>query len=186
MQYRISYIEYVIEDPREDLKEVVQGLRKAVEDANQKARESAASLDKTIISLSGGALVFSMTFAHEIAPAKLYLPLLFVAWGLFAASIVCVLFSMKEGTKEDNLVVSKIYDGLTQAEQAMDAVRSGKVLLSAKQTNTLAISRHISILNQCAISAFLAGILIVGVFVGLNLWAKPKISEPPSPARLES
>jgi hypothetical protein len=33
----------------------------------------AAQLDRTLISLSGGALIFSMTFVDKIAPAKLAL-----------------------------------------------------------------------------------------------------------------
>jgi hypothetical protein len=33
--------------------------------------EVAGTLDKTLVSLSGGALVFSMTFVDRLAPAKL-------------------------------------------------------------------------------------------------------------------
>ncbi len=36
----------------------------------------AASLDKTLVSLSAGALVFSMTFVGTLAPERLWLPLL--------------------------------------------------------------------------------------------------------------
>jgi hypothetical protein len=41
--------------------------------------EVATSIDKTLVSLSGGALVLSMTFVDRFAPAKLWLPVLFTS-----------------------------------------------------------------------------------------------------------
>ena len=167
------------ENPREaDLKDAVQELRKALDKAERQQRTSATSLDKTIVSLSGGALVFSMSFAHELAPAKLYLPLLFIAWLLFAIAIVCVLFSMSKGIDEDFKIIQQAFDGLTEAEQAINMVRQGRPLKSAMVTRNLAVSSCIGRLNRGATCAFFAGVLVLGVFAGKNLLAKPKASEP--------
>src|SRR6266550_5362007 len=57
--------------------------------------DAATALDKTLLSLSGGALVFSMTFVDRLAPLRLCLPLLFLAWALFGASMVSIVFGMR-------------------------------------------------------------------------------------------
>ena len=62
--------------------------------------EVAAALDKIIVTLSGGALVLSMTFADRLAPARLWLPVLFLSWLVFAVSIVSVALSYKALQKQ--------------------------------------------------------------------------------------
>jgi hypothetical protein len=62
--------------------------------------EAAAALDKVIVTLSGGALVFSMTFTDRSAPARLWLPILFLSWFAFAVSIIGVAFSYRALQKQ--------------------------------------------------------------------------------------
>src|ERR1700686_5372546 len=54
-----------------------------------------AAVNRVLISLSGGALIFSMTFVDRLAPEKQKLPFLFVAWLGFGASIICVVLAMR-------------------------------------------------------------------------------------------
>ena len=70
-----------------------------------------ANLDKALISISGGALVFSMTFVGVLAPAKLLLPILFLSWAAFGASIVCVILAMRAEQKAIVAAVKKALAG---------------------------------------------------------------------------
>jgi hypothetical protein len=56
----------------------------------QKATES---FDKTVLTLSGGALGLSITFIHEIAPHPRHSWLVGLAWSCFCASLLLMLTS---------------------------------------------------------------------------------------------
>jgi hypothetical protein len=50
-------------------------------------------LDRTILTLSGGALALSITFVNQIAPQPISVWILLVAWSLFALSLLLTLLS---------------------------------------------------------------------------------------------
>ena len=56
--------------------------------------DAAASLDKTMITLSSGALVLSITFIHEIAPQPILVGLLFASWAFFLLSLISMVISL--------------------------------------------------------------------------------------------
>jgi hypothetical protein len=56
------------------------------------------------MSISGGALLFSMKFVGVLAP-KLLLPVLFLSWAAFGASIVCVILAMRA---EQNAIIAAV------------------------------------------------------------------------------
>src|SRR5438552_8356700 len=62
--------------------------------------EIGSAIDKALISLSGGALIFSMTFVERLAPEKLLLPVLFLSWAFFAIAIVSVVMAMRGEQKD--------------------------------------------------------------------------------------
>src|SRR4051812_5677637 len=79
----------------------------------------AAQVDRTLITLAGGALIFSMTFVDKIAPAKLALWVLFAAWLAFGFSMVIVMFAMRGHQRFLEKVVlehSKLYKVLNERE----------------------------------------------------------------------
>lgn len=55
--------------------------------------DSARTLDRTILTLSGGALALSITFVNQIAPQPKSVWALSVAWGLFTLSLLLTLLS---------------------------------------------------------------------------------------------
>jgi predicted transcriptional regulator len=57
------------------------------------------------MSISGGALLFSMKFVGVLAPTKLLLPVLFLSWAAFGASIVCVILAMRA---EQNAIIAAV------------------------------------------------------------------------------
>ena len=56
--------------------------------------EAAMSLDRTMITLSAGALFLSITFVHDISPHPTHTPLLFSAWAMFMLSLLSIVISL--------------------------------------------------------------------------------------------
>ncbi len=107
--------------------------------------EVAETLDKTLVSLSGGALVFSMTFVDRLAPAKLWLPVLFTSWVAFAASMLCVLMSLRALQK----AITDKADQLNKQRQEFE--RALKKGLVGQLSTELTHHAPVSSLNRVAI-----------------------------------
>src|SRR5204862_8132969 len=100
--------------------------------------EVAGTLDKTLVSLSGGALVFSMTFVDRLAPAKLWLPVLFTSWVAFAASMLCVLMSLRALQKAITGKADQLNKLRQEFEQLLKKSLVGKV--STELTHDMQVS----------------------------------------------
>jgi hypothetical protein len=140
-------------------------LFEAISKNIQRGSDVAAGLDKTLISLSGGALVFSMTFVNTLAPSKLALPALFGAWVAFSTSIVAVLYSMR--SLQSGLL--KTFDEIMNRINALEeAEREGASQISIP-TKSIRYA-NVEFLNRAGIGAFIVGILLLGFFVAYNIW----------------
>ena len=95
-----------------------------LENRIQQGGRVAADLDKTLISLSAGALVFSMTFVNTLAPHKLWLPVLFGAWVAFALSVVFVILAMRAEQKMLNGVILHIAQHCSTLEKSEEFIRT--------------------------------------------------------------
>jgi hypothetical protein len=62
----------------------------------EKGFEQAYQLDKSLLTLSAGALLLSVTFIGTLSKTKHCLSLLFGAWACFVVSILAVLFAMQK------------------------------------------------------------------------------------------
>ena len=130
----------------------------------QYGAEISAALDKIIIGLSGGALVFSMTFVDRLAPAKLWLPVLFLSWILFATSIIGVTFAIR---KLQRSLVAECDELDKLARKAEEDIAKGQLItlgMGAKGTG-------IDFWNTLSIWSFVLGIVLLGTFVARNLLA---------------
>jgi len=127
--------------------------------------EVAAALDKIIVTLSGGALVLSMTFADRLAPARLWLPALFLSWLVFAVSIVSVALSYRALQKQ---LRERAYQLNQVAKDFEKHLAEGKVA-----SIIIDIARHgkVGFWNNVAIWSFVSAIILLGIFVGRNLLA---------------
>ena len=143
-------------------------LSESIERNIERGGGVAAQLDKTLISLSAGALVFSMTFVGALAPRKLLLPLLFLAWGAFAACMICIIFAMRAEQIGIRKATQDMDALLRQIDTHEPVVSAAKLRL--KLTHTISAARGVVMLNKCAIAAFMLGVVLLGVFVGYNLW----------------
>jgi hypothetical protein len=151
-------------------------LSEIIESHIKRSGNVAAQLDKTLISLSAGALVFSMTFVGIFAPGKLLLPLLFFAWSAFAACLTFVIFAMRAEQNAINKAMQN-FDMLLKELDKNEPLAS-VTKLSVRLTRTVSTTRRVLILNRSAIGAFMIGVLLLGLFVGYNLWQSPKTAKP--------
>ena len=135
--------------------------------ALQQGAAQAANLDKALISLSGGALVLSMTLVGQLAPSKLLLPVLFLSWLAFATSLVSVVFAMRAAQNEAERATMNMGKILEDIENIIE----NKSPLTVRFSREVSLIKSVKRLNLCAISAFSVGILLLGLFVGYNLWA---------------
>lgn len=132
------------------------------------ARTIGASQDRTVISLSGGALVFSMTLVGTFAPAKLLLPVLIVSWSAFVLSIIAVVFAMRREQLAIHDSLKQIAALLTDIDKAEATAIASKGEFRVR----LDVSKDSSVemLNNLALAGFLIGVILLGFFVGYNLW----------------
>jgi hypothetical protein len=144
--------------------EAKQELAQAIVRNIERGSEVAAALEKALLSLSGGALVFSMTFVNTLAPSKLALPLLFLAWLAFATSMIAVLAALRSLQSGLRKTFDEILNRLMEVERAETI--SERVRIPTKKIKY----RYVELLNRLAIAAFIAGVLLLGSFVGYNLW----------------
>jgi len=134
-------------------------------DAYKRNREIGYSLDKVLVSLSAGSLLFSMTFISALAPAKHWLSVLFFAWTCFAGSIVLVIIGMRTTQLAEAKLAVKMSELLKELEKRKSPgmeVRGPNIKATANRPGIL--------LGNWAVGVFLAGIVCLGTFVGVNLW----------------
>jgi hypothetical protein len=157
----------------EDLVKRRARLGPALDEKLKQGQAIAADLDKALLSLSGGALVFSMTFVGTLAPARLVLNVLFSAWIAFGLSIVWVVSSMRAAQNLNVRSLTEMADVLEKLNRLEEPGDFPRVMRSSK---------WIPILNNAAIAAFVIGVMLLGFFVGYNLMfgplATPRTSVP--------
>jgi len=109
-----------------------------------------------------------MTFVNTLAPSKLALPALFLAWIAFVGSIISLLYAMRSLQSGLSKTFDEIMDRLSEVEHAERSGASG-ISIPKKKIHYA----KVEILNQLAIGAFIVGVLLLGFFVGYNLWVGP-------------
>jgi len=120
-------------------------------------KQAMESFDKTMVTVSGGALAVSITFLHDIAPdpSRLSLIPLGIGWGSLIISLGSIIYSMPTGQKSIRVRL----EGGDDTEL---------VKLTMK-------------LNDWSVSGLLVGIVGLAVFAGWNMFAakpKPQAAQP--------
>jgi hypothetical protein len=126
-------------------------LREAIDRNLDLTNDLASRLDRTLISLSAGAILLSTTFVPIFAPRKLWLPLLFGAWLSFVFSILFVIFATRSLLSAIERSIRKAADALNMIEKnpmiARQFIAEQQKPITLKQITTHAI---IGRLNLCA------------------------------------
>lgn len=172
------------------IEELRKKLDEVIERNLDRASESASRLDRTLVTLSAGALVLSMTFVGRVVPAKSYLVVLFVAWACFVASLICVVLAMRMIQNALDAAVRTAGDTLKLIDENLPAARAAlkKIRRDAPLSRKrITRQRWVERLNKWALVSFLVGIVLLGIFVGVSLWTTnsavgercPAIHSPP-------
>lgn len=128
--------------------------RKHLWEAGKSASEHT---DKTILTLSAGALALSMTFLKDIVPLKdvIELPLVIAAWGAFGSSIACVLFSQYESRRAIDVQMQRL-----ESQIARDFESANQPNPHTARTNRL---------NMFAGALFFTGLILTILFTTFNV-----------------
>ncbi|MBI1356939.1 MAG: hypothetical protein GC160_21575 [Acidobacteria bacterium] len=128
-------------------------------------QSSFAEFDRALLSLSSGSLVLSLAFLKDVVPVSqvFWLPLLFVSWVLFLASIACILLSFVKS--------QQAYDAQLALAQKY-YVEKDETAFNAENEPSAATDR----LNKAAGILFVLALLTTLFFVGPNMWVAAKVS----------
>ncbi|PYL09057.1 MAG: hypothetical protein DME33_05700 [Verrucomicrobia bacterium] len=132
----------------------------------QKGFEQAYQLDKSLLTLSAGALALSLTFVGNLSGTKHCLVFLFVAWAFFTGSIVAVIFAMRKAQLKTHDSARETADNLEQFSNLHDALAA-----IMRATFPVATDSPVARLNRIAIWSFLLGVVFLCLFVASNLLA---------------
>ena len=146
------------------LEQALINLGDAVERNIDRAQSSAAQLDRTLISLSAGALLLSSTFVPVFAPQRLWLLLLFLSWLAFLATMILVIFAMRSAQIATETAIRNASGALGQLEQNPTVAREAIKALGLQQPISKKIVRSnksVEFLNTCALIAFIAGLPVL-------------------------
>lgn len=165
----------------------VNSLGDAIERNLDRGGRTAALLDRTLISLSAGALVLSSTFVTTFAPKRLLLPLLFFAWVFFVLTILFVILAMRSAQNATEQAVRNASKALKTLEKHPHIAREfiEKFQLPLAQKHVSEITSAINF-NNCALATFTLGIVCLLAFTGYNLWKTPPAPAQSSPKTSDS
>jgi len=139
--------------PAAELRELLRDDRRELIDAH---RDNSRSQDRTVLTLSGGALVLSIAFVSDISTNPSWEGLLIVAWVSFALSVAALLLAFPVATK-------RINDQIVAITQDVYQYQSASPTPPKKQKN------WIGRLNTTALVGFYVGLVAIGVFATINV-----------------
>jgi uncharacterized membrane protein YjfL (UPF0719 family) len=166
-------VDYAIAHRSETRREILTHLHTLLAKCLQQSQE----IDRSLLTLSGGALLLSITFIGTLSQPRQMTGLLFVAWGCFIAAIVAVIFAMKKAYETSHATAANTADNLERYSQ-MDVVTA----YGHRATFPVGQDRGVAWLNQIAIWGFVAGVVSLCAFVGLNLKVEHKVVKDQSQA----
>jgi hypothetical protein len=152
---------------RENIVQTRRELMGKLEFLLHKGSEQAYQVDKSLLTLSGGALLLSITFVGTLSETKHCVGLLFVAWGCFVASITAVIFGMWKAQWITHQTAREAADALERFSQMNVAEAAAQ-----RATFPVGTDKPVAWLNCIAILGFVLGVVFLCWFVGKNLLAE--------------
>jgi hypothetical protein len=165
-------------DSNDPVEQAIIRLGDTVERNIDRAARSAAQVDRTLISLSAGAILLSSTFVPIFAPLKLWLLLLFLAWLSFLITMVVVIFAMRSAQLATEAAIRNASDALRKFEENPATAREAIKVIGLQQPIVKKLVRRnksAELLNNCALIAFVIGVVCLATFAGYNLWRTPTV-----------
>jgi hypothetical protein len=147
----------LIDRSRRELIEQVRGLV-------EKGHAQSERIDNALISLNAGALLLSITFVGTLATSKQCLSLLFIAWGAFISSMICVILAMMRAQYQSHQSAVETANNLERFSN-MDFVEAAQ----QRVTFPVGTQKTVAGLNVISFIGFIIGVAFLCSFVGVNL-----------------
>lgn len=136
-------------------------------EANELIEKRADLLDRTLLTLSGGAFALSITLVTRPEFPKSYLYILFLSWGAFSLSLIGVVFALKRSQATRDKMLRGMQSKLNNLDSNKQGIVEGKVTVDI-ETN-INVAEGVAISNQFALWGFVVGMILMGTFAVLNL-----------------
>jgi hypothetical protein len=134
------------------------------------ADERGFRLDRTLLTLSGGALALSITLITRANPPKTYLCILFLSWIALAGSVVGVVFALRKSQSSAESDVDRAASVYKELKQKKQKILAGEI--TYEESKEVFPLRDIEICNRISLWGFVVGIILLGLFAALNLATK--------------
>jgi hypothetical protein len=157
-------------EPKALFEKTKERVSQNLEELTIQADEKAFRLDRTLLTLSGGALALSITLITRANPPKTYLCVLFLSWIALAASIVAVVLALRKSQSEAESNVRLVASVYNQLKQNRQKILIGEIKYEENR-ETLQI-KGMPAINSVALWGFVVGIILLGLFAALNLATK--------------
>ena len=156
---------------RENIDQTRQQLISKLDFLLKQGFEQAYQVDKSLLTLSAGALALSLTFVGNLSGTKHYLGFLFVAWAFFTVSIITVIFAMRKAQLATHDDARQTADNLETLSSLPDGLAG-----IMRATFPAATNKRVARLNSIAIWSFVIGVIFLCLFVGSNLLTSSRAS----------
>jgi hypothetical protein len=141
-------------------RELIEQMRGLVD----KGHAQAERIDSALLTLTAGALLLSITFVGTLTTSKQCLILLFVAWGTFILSMICVILAMMRAQHQSHQSAVETANNLERFSE-LDFVQAAQ----QRVTFPVGTQKTVASLNVIAFIAFIIGVAFLCSFVGINL-----------------
>ena len=170
------------DDPIREARELIERSRRELLDHLRallaKGSAQAQHIDNSLLTLTAGALLLSITFVGTLSASKQCLNLLFVAWAAFILSMICVIVGMMRAQLQSHQDAVNTANNLERFSQMsfVDAAQQ-------RPTFPVGTQKTIASLNVIALVGFIIGVGFLCSFVGINLSQhKPPVSKAAAPS----
>ncbi len=165
------------DEPIKEARELIERTRRELLDHLRallaKGSAQAQHIDNSLLTLTAGALLLSITFVGTLSASKQCLNLLFVAWAAFILSMICVIVGMMQAQLQSHQDAVDTANNLERFSQ-MSFVEAAQ----QRPTFSVGTQKTIAGLNVIALVAFIIGVGFLCSFVGINLsQQKPPVSK---------
>ena len=116
--------------------------------------KAAERFETALITLSGGALVLSITFLHNIAPDRKWIAIMIFSWGFLLASLTLMLLIF--------------FLGIYAYEKDMNALGEEYVTQTLTK-RPVCLIKWLQILEGTSIGFFIGGSILFALFAAVNL-----------------
>jgi len=147
------------------------GYHRYIKDLSIKQSENASQYDKALLTLSSAFLGLSITFINHVVPLKesKHLGLIFVAWTLFALTIILTIASFIYGQRVIRVLWGDAKQYFVNCREQNDTELEIFYCQKPLDEKSARLTKYLDRLNTSSGIFFIIGVVLIVLFVSLNL-----------------